>query len=118
MRERERNMYCVLQREKERKRERTRGEQKRGGEQKVTVACRRVLDVASGRPRVARGPWPRFVPTTVEWSAARGPRRERKREERRLELEGLTRVKREKREREREQPKGGRAERFSLRIAR
>lgn len=82
----------------------------RRGEEKVTVACRRVLDVVSGRPAwpVARGPWPGLCPRR---NAARGPRRGtgRKRERETARLEGLTRPRRA-RERERK-PGGGRAER-------
>lgn len=63
-------------------RERTRMREGGGGRgEKVTVACRRVLDVVSGRPAwpVARGPWPGLC---TRRNAARGPRRqtERKRE--------------------------------------
>lgn len=84
----------------------------RRGEEKVTVACRRVLDVVSGRPAwpVARGPWPGLCPRR---NAARGPRRGtgRKRERETARLEGLTRPRRA-RERERDRkPGGGRAER-------
>lgn len=77
-------------------RERTRMREGGGGGQKVTVACRRVLDVVSGRPAwpVARGPWPGLCPRR---NAARGPRREteRKRERGAATLEGLTRPRRE-----------------------
>lgn len=84
----------------------------RRGEEKVTVACRRVLDVVSGRPAwpVARGPWPGLCPRR---NAARGPRRGtgRKRERETARLEGLTRP---RRARERESPGVGGQNAFSL----
>lgn len=73
----------------------------------MTVACRRVLDVVSGRPAwpVARGPWPRLCPRR---NAARGPRRETERKSQRerrfARLEGLTRP---RRARKREKKSGG-----------
>lgn len=82
----------------------------RRGEEKVTVACRRVLDVVSGRPAwpVARGPWPGLCPRR---NAARGPRRGtgRKREKDR-KIGGVDSAEESERERERK-PGGGRAER-------
>lgn len=80
----------------------------RRGEEKVTVACRRVLDVVSGRPAwpVARGPWPGLCPRR---NAARGPRRGtgRKREKDR-KIGGVDSAEESERERK---PGGGRAER-------
>lgn len=71
----------------------------RRGEEKVTVACRRVLDVVSGRPAwpVARGPWPGLCPRR---NAARGPRRGtgRKREKDR-KIGGVDSAKESERER-------------------
>lgn len=77
-----------------------------GGRQKVTVACRRVLDVASGRSAwpVTRGPWPGLRP---RWSVPPPEDRWRKREKGTARLEGLTRSRRE-RERE-DSPGGGRS---------
>lgn len=90
----------------------------RRGEEKVTVACRRVLDVVSGRPAwpVARGPWPGLCPRR---NAARGPRRgtgrKRERERETARLEGLTRPRRAReRERETESPGVGGQNAFSL----
>ncbi|TGZ54519.1 hypothetical protein DBV15_04597 [Temnothorax longispinosus] len=109
-------VVCVRWSEKKRERERMHESEKqserkrmrRGGE-KVTVACRRVLDVVSGRPAwpVARGPWPGLCPRR---NAARGPRRktERKREREGRKIGGVDSVKESKRERK---PGGGRAER-------